>query len=149
MIIELTNVTLRYPNIYAPRQFNPRVAAYPEAAIKFGTAFTLDDEQAATDITPIGMIANAKRLYSADSRYAPIVYCDDYKKLVEIMNIADARNIPRDHLLTDTIADIVVKEFDYNVAGCSGTGLALIEVHVCVEPLLKNVTEYVPIALRK
>lgn len=140
MLLKLKNVTLRFPSLYAPREFEGRE--------KYTTAFEPKTEDAHSLIDARVSPKRDTGMFNTNSNFPPVIFCDDYDMLVRTFQIADARNIKRDQLMRDLTADVEVSVYEYETRERSGTALALISVHIKAADVRDALDNFKPVGTR-
>lgn len=138
--ILITNATLYYPSIYKA------TSAMKEVPPRHSVSMEVSDEWAQFLITEGAKEMPARderpRLFRATSSFPPLVTPardvngGEFDKLVRAMQIADARNMPRDQLFRGMEVEVRVQFFDYAIQGHSGRAMGVREVIADADDLL-------------
>lgn len=126
-------VKIIWPAVFKPRQ------ALPTSPLRYSVGFECSNKT----FIDQGVFPNSKNIYNASSLYAPriMVYDGKYDLFVKTLNIADARNIPRDMLLKNMEVYLMVCFLEHKHLGETRKVLGLDRVSLDAEELYKRATE--------
>lgn len=103
------NVIIHYPHIFEARRFINRE--------KYGIAFKIDDQTVVEELKAKGInYNNDKQLFNAYSA-RPIQIKEasgDYALLKQAFDIAEIRNISKDRLFIELLADLEISFYNYD-----------------------------------
>jgi len=131
--LKLDNVILRYACIYTPKQFSPT------SKLKYSQAMEYDG----AELRNHGMYARDNGIYSLSSLWAPQINVidGDYKRLVDALDIAKARNLPVDKMFTGFEISATLELYKYDGDGfyfADGVAASLLSITIDMDKFLER-----------
>ncbi len=131
----ISKVKIFYPAIY-----EPRTAPFENSKPRYSVDF-MTDEEAVNELTEVNIFPNNRtELYHTINKFPPLVTetYGNYKHLMEIFQIAEARNIKRDRLFMNIEAELKVRVFKHDKCGYETNALSLLEMIIKADDLAEN-----------